>query len=191
MPRGAPPPYRGSVTVRTVRTRDLPPDELAALRSFLEEAWLDEPEGFSQEDWEHALGGLHFVIEEDGRPVAHAAVVERQIQIGGLALSAGYVEAVATAAERRRRGLASAVMLDVGRYIDRTFELGGLSSGRHAFYGRLGWRVWRGPAFVRLGGELVRTPDDDGSVLVRLTPLSPELDLTAPISCDWRPGDAW
>jgi hypothetical protein len=28
-------------------------------------------------------------------------------------------------------------------------------------------------------------------VFVRLTQTSPELDLSEPISCDWRPGDVW
>ena len=36
-----------------------------------------------------------------------------------------------------------------------------------------------------------RTPEEDGFVLVRLTPTSPDLDLSAPISCEWRPGDVW
>jgi aminoglycoside 2'-N-acetyltransferase I len=40
------------------------------------------------------------------------------------------------------------------------------------------------------GGER-RTPDEDGGVLVRLTPSSPDLDPAAPLSCDWRPGDVW
>jgi len=138
------------------------------------------------------LAGCIFLLYERGELLVPAAVVERTIHADGHELRAGCVEAVATAPARRCRGHGSAVMREVGRYIDGSFELGALlSTGQHAFYERLGWRVWRGPTFVRLGGELVRTPDDDGSVLVRLTPLSPELDLTAPISCDWRPGDAW
>jgi hypothetical protein len=34
---------------------------------------------------------------------------------------------------------------------------------------------------------VVRTPQDDGSVLV----LGGELDLDAPLVCDWRSGDVW
>ncbi len=36
-----------------------------------------------------------------------------------------------------------------------------------------------------------RTPDDDPYIMVLRTPSSPPLDITAPISCDWRPGDVW
>ncbi len=51
--------------------------------------------------------------------------------------------------------------------------------------------VWEGPTFVRAELGLIPTPEEDGFVLVRLTATSPELDLSAPISCDWRPGDEW
>jgi aminoglycoside 2'-N-acetyltransferase I len=44
---------------------------------------------------------------------------------------------------------------------------------------------------VRTERGLVRTPEDDGNVLVRPTPTSPPLDLAAPISCEWRRGDVW
>jgi aminoglycoside 2'-N-acetyltransferase I len=83
------------------------------------------------------------------------------------------------------------VMREVNRYIDGDFQLGALDTGRPSFYEQLGWVVWRGPTYVRTEAGLVRTEEDDGGVLIRLTPSSPELDLSAPISCDWRPGDVW
>ncbi len=82
-------------------------------------------------------------------------------------------------------------MREVGEHIDRTFPLGALATGSLAFYERLGWVAWKGPTLVRTGSGLVRTEEEDGHVLVRLTPGSPELDLSAPISCDWRSGDVW
>jgi aminoglycoside 2'-N-acetyltransferase I len=71
------------------------------------------------------------------------------------------------------------------------YELGVLGTGSHHFYERLGWRTWQGPAFVRTDGGERRTPDEEGFLLVLATPSSPALDPAAPISCDWRPGDAW
>jgi len=44
---------------------------------------------------------------------------------------------------------------------------------------------------VRTRDGLVRTPEEDGFILVLRTPSSPDIDLTAPISCEWRPGDVW
>jgi aminoglycoside 2'-N-acetyltransferase I len=60
-----------------------------------------------------------------------------------------------------------------------------------SIYERLGWLTWAGPAFVRTSDGPLRTPDDEGYILVLRTPTSPVFDLTEPISCDWRPGDAW
>lgn len=154
-------------------------------------AWKGESEEFTDKDWDHAVGGLHFLLEEGETIVAHASVVERELHTGGRRLVTGYVEAVATRPMHQRRGHGSALMREVGEYIDETFELGALDTGSSAFYERLGWVVWKGPTFVRTDSGLIRTADEDGQVLVRLTPTSPELDLSAPISCDWRPGDVW
>jgi aminoglycoside 2'-N-acetyltransferase I len=175
--------------VREVASGDLSPEEMAALRALFEAAWAEER--FTDEDWDHALGGVHFLVEEGGAIVSHASVVERQLHTNGHELATGYVEAVATWPIHQGRGYASAVMQEVGEYIDRTFQLGALGTGRHAFYERLGWVPWRGPTAVRTDRGLVRTPEEDGNVLVRLTPTSPRLDLSAPISCDWRRGDVW
>jgi aminoglycoside 2'-N-acetyltransferase I len=176
-------------TVRRVAGEDLRPQEVATLRALFDAAW--ERGGFTEEDWDHAFGGLHFLLEEGGTIVSHASVIERQLHTGGLDLVAGYVEAVATLPTHGRRGYGSAVMNEVGEWIDRTFQLGALDSARHDFYERLGWVVWRGPTSVRTDRGLVRTPEEDGNVLVRVTPLSPDLDLSAPISCEWRSGDVW
>jgi aminoglycoside 2'-N-acetyltransferase I len=177
--------------LRRVATQDLTPDETSAIRELVWAAFPTGEEGFSEDDWEHSLGGTHFVLELDGEIVAHASVVERELHIDGRPLRTGYVEAVATAPDRQGRGLGSVVMGDVTSYIRETFELGALGTGRVSFYERLGWLVWKGPSSVRTADGLRRTPEDDGYILVLPTPASPPLDLTAPTSCDWRPGDVW
>jgi len=174
-----------------VASDELSPDEVAAIREMLRAAFEGDPDGeFTDEDWEHATGGLHFILEEDGVIAAHASVVERELHTGGHSLATGYVEVMAVRPDLQRRGFGSTVMREVGEYIDRTFRLGALG-GDPPFYERLGWVVWKGPTFVRTESGLVPTPEEDGFVLVRLTPASPELDLSAPISCEWRPGDVW
>jgi aminoglycoside 2'-N-acetyltransferase I len=162
-----------------------------ALREMIWEAFADDPEPFTEEDWEHGLGGVHFILEENGLVVAHASVVERELHAGEERLRTGYVEAVATRKAVQRRGHGSKVMREVGEHIDETFPLGALDTGVTAFYERLGWETWKGPTFVRMEERLVRTAEDDGNVMVRLTPTSPKLDLSAPISCEWRRGDVW
>jgi aminoglycoside 2'-N-acetyltransferase I len=170
---------------------ELEPKEVEVLRELLRAAWNDDPEEFDDLDWDHALGGLHFIVGEGERIVAHASVVERELHTNGHHLTTGYVEAVATRPGHQGRGLGSTLMGKVNEHIDRTFQLGALGTGRLAFYERLGWVVWKGPTFVRTDSGPIRTEEEDGYVLVRLTPRTPELDLWAPLSCDWRPGDVW
>ena len=173
-------------------TQALTSREVVVIREMLEDAFgTDEEDRFTTDDWEHALGGVHFVLDLDDEIIAHAAVVEREIHVDGRPLRTGYVEAVATAPDRQGNGFGSLVMADVTSYIRERFELGALGTGRHRFYERLGWFTWIGPLFVRTADGTRRTPDEDGYLLVLSTPSSPTLDLTATLSCDWRPGDVW
>jgi aminoglycoside 2'-N-acetyltransferase I len=178
--------------VRRVSTQDLTASEVIAIRALMVAAFgTDEEEAFTDADWEHALGGLHFVVDIDGEIVAHAAVVERELHVDGRPVRTGYVEAVAAAPTRQGSGLGSLVMGDVGAYIRDGFELGALGTGRHRFYERQGWRTWAGPSSVRTADGERPTPEDDGYIMVLATPTSPPLDLDAAISCEWRPGDVW
>lgn len=178
-------------SIRTAPTAELLPQEIAALRGLFAAAWSDDPEQFSEDDWDHATGGTHFLVEDGGTIVSHASVVERELHADGHPLETGYVEAVATLPAQQGRGLGTAVMREVTAHIDRRFPLGALDTGLNGFYTRLGWVTWEGPTFVRTDAGLLRTAEDDGNVMVRMTASSPELDLSAPISCEWRPGDVW
>jgi aminoglycoside 2'-N-acetyltransferase I len=178
--------------VRRASTADLTTSEIAAIRELMVVAFgSDEEEAFTDADWEHAIGGVHFVIEVVGEVVAHASVVERELQVDGRALKTGYVEAVATAPQRQGAGLGSLVMSEVNSYIRQAFELGALGTGRQRFYERQGWRTWTGPSAVRTTEGTRPTPEDDGYIMVLATRTSPPLDLSATITCEWRPGDVW
>lgn len=177
--------------LRSVPTAELTPEELHAIRALMDVAFGTGEEASADEDWAHALGGQHFVLDREGEIVSHASVVERVLRIDGRPYRTGYVEAVATAPDEQGRGHGSLVMEAVTEYIRSAFELGALGTGRHAFYERLGWETWRGPAFVRSPEGARRTPDDEGYILVLRTPTSPPFELDEPISCDWRPGDVW
>ena len=177
--------------IRALSTHDLRPREIAAIRDLLDAAFAVHGVAYADEDWSNALGGRHFLMDDDGMTVAHASVVERELQTSGHHLATGYVEAVATLPGRQGRGLGSRIMGAVEEHIDGAFGLGALSSAGTTLYARRGWLPWLGETYVRSGERLVRTPDDDDALYVRLTPSSPELDLSTPISCAWRPGDPW
>lgn len=173
-------------------TADLFASETDALRALLTVAFEpDEHGGFGWDDWLHALGGTHFILEVDGAISGHASVVERTLEISGRPVRTGYVEAVAILPSLQRRGLGSRLMRDVNAHVLAGYGLGALGTGSQPFYERLGWQIWRGPSGVRVDGAVRPTPDEDGYILVLPTPSSPPFDLTEPITCDWRPGDVW
>jgi aminoglycoside 2'-N-acetyltransferase I len=120
-------------------------------------------------------------------------VVGRVLVAGGRELRTGYVEGVATRGDRRGRGLATLVMQEAGRVIERDYELGALADGTGipGFYQRLGWETWQGPTFAAGPEGRVRTAEEDGNVLVLRTPATGALDPTASLTCDWRAGDVW
>jgi aminoglycoside 2'-N-acetyltransferase I len=178
------------IQLRVCRTDDLMSSDLEQMRALFDAAWPNE--AYTDHDWDNLTGGLHFVLELDGRLASHAAVVERELRTGPHRLRTGYVEAVATLPELQRRGLARRVMRAANGHIEDVYELGGLDSGSQGFYERLGWQRWRGPTFVRMAHGEERTEQEDGYVMILRTPRTPaELDLDAPISCDWREGDVW
>lgn len=174
--------------VRVFTTETAPAQLLHRVRRLLDEAFEGR---FSPEDWDHALGGWHVVVADDEMPLAHAAAVPRVLEVGGRRLRAAYVEGVATASGRHGEGLGSLAMTHIDRLVRREFHMGALSTARHSFYEHLGWERWRGPTFVRRGRVVVRTEDDDDGLMVLRFGPSLGLDLTAPISCEARPGDDW
>lgn len=178
--------------IRRLASAELTSAEVRTLRALFAAAWPGPEDAFADEDWEHALGGVHVLLEEDSRILSHASVVPRLLEVGGAPLHAGYVEAVATWPEFQRRGHGSAVMREIGEVVAANYELGALGTGEFAFYEPLGWQHWRGPTSVRTPTGTVRTPAEDGFIMVLHTPATPpELDLHAPISCEWRSGDVW
>ena len=74
--------------------------------------------------------------------------------------------------------------------IDSRWPIAFLSTGRaRDFYLRLGWEVWQGRSSVLTADGEVATDEEHGGILVRRTGVDP--DLTLPITCEDRPGDAW
>lgn len=175
-------------SLRSFTTAEIPHALLEDIRRLVDTAFGDD---FGDADWEHTLGGRHFVITGRNGPIAHAAVVPRPIEVAGTVFDTGYVEAVATKPSRQGEGHGTAVMTAASRVVRTGFEMGALSTGSPGFYARLGWELWRGPVYVRHGAGLVRTPEEDGGVMVLRFGPSAAVDLAAPIACDARAGDDW
>ena len=175
--------------VRSLPTADLDAGGRAALRAFLDTAYDGR---FDDEDWAHALGGVHVLATVDGELAGHASVVQRQLVAGPHTVRAGFVEAVATAAALRRRGVGGAVMAEVERLVTGGYELGALSASEdgRGLYAARGWVPWTGPLAALTLDGVVPTPDE--AVFVLPTPGTPAgLDTTARLVCDRRRGEPW
>lgn len=174
--------------VLVFRTEDAPEGLLEDARALVFAAFDG---GFSEDDWDHALGGWHAVVMDTQRVVAHASVILRELTIGDRKVAAGYVEGVGTESAARGEGHGTRAMTEIAGIIRRDFELGALSTEAHQFYERLGWERWRGPTFVRSATGLTRTEDEDEGIMVLRYGPSASFDLTASISCEERSGDDW
>ena len=121
--------------------------------------------------------------------VSHAMWVTRWLQPSNQPpLRTAYVEMVATEPQLQGRGFAAAVMRRLASAI-HDFELGGLCPAEPMLYAKLGWVFWQGPLFIRTKDGLLSTPE----VEIMILPLSntPPLDLTIPMSAEWREGELW
>jgi aminoglycoside 2'-N-acetyltransferase I len=176
------------VTLQTASSDALASSFLHDLRTLLDCAFDGN---FTDDDWNHAIGGVHVWLMGSRGVVSHASLVERTLICSGRTLRVGYVEAVATEAAHRRNGHAATVVKHIGELIRERYALGALSTGTSAFYQTLGWESWRGPTFVDGPRGRERTPDDDGGIMILRTSRSPHLNLDEAIVCDWRVGDVW
>ncbi|MEV6050583.1 GNAT family N-acetyltransferase [Streptomyces sp. NPDC052107] len=176
-----------AVDLRLARTADLDPRELRAVRALLDESFDGD---FSDEDWDHGLGGVHAVVRDGAGIVAHGAVVTRRIRYRGRWLRTGYVEAVAVRADVRRSGLGGRVMAGLEQVIDRAYDLGALSASDEgaALYAARGWQQWGGQVHALSPDGIVRLKEEEGGVWLRPALAGP-LDHGGELVFDWREGD--
>jgi aminoglycoside 2'-N-acetyltransferase I len=177
----------GMSQLRTAHTADLDAATLRAGRALLYDVFDD----MTDEDWEHALGGMHALVWEGSELIGHASLIQRRLLCGGRALRAGYVEAVAVRADRRRRGHGAAMMAALEQVLRGAYDIGALGATDEGavFYASRGWQLWQGPTSALTPTGIQRTPDEDGFVFV--LELAVPLDLSGELTCDWRDGDVW
>lgn len=173
--------------MRTAHTSALDVATLDAARDLLYVVFDD----MTDHDWEHALGGIHALVWDGAELVGHASLIQRRLLHGGRALRAGYVEAVAVRADRRRQGHGAAMMQALEAIARRAYDVAALGATDEAaqFYAGRGWQLWLGATSAMTPRGIQRTPDDDGAVYV--LPISTPLDIHGELTCDWRDGDVW
>jgi aminoglycoside 2'-N-acetyltransferase I len=174
--------------MQLAHTAELDANTLTAARTLLDHVFGAD---MSDDDWDHALGGLHALMWEGGAMIGHASLVQRRLIYQGRALRTGYVESVAVRPDRRRRGVGAAMMRELERVIGAAYDLGALGATEDgaALYRSRGWRQWEGETWALAPSGPIRTEAVDGDVYVYEVGLT--LDVRAPLTCDWRDGDLW
>ncbi|MFC9844665.1 GNAT family N-acetyltransferase [Streptomyces sp. NPDC060223] len=172
--------------LRTAHTADLTPADLDAVRALLDDAFEGN---FSDEDWDHGLGGVHALVRDERGLAAHGSVIQRRVLHRGRSLRVGYVEAVGVRSDVRRTGLGGRVMAELERVVDGAYGLGALSASDEgvALYVARGWQRWPGRICTFGPDGVVRLPDEEGSTFVR--PVSATLDPAYELVFDWRDGE--
>jgi aminoglycoside 2'-N-acetyltransferase I len=173
--------------LRTAHTADLDAGARSAIRGLMDAVFGT----VSDDTFDNVLGGVHALILEDGELIGHGSVVQRRLLYGGRALRTGYVEGVAVRADRRRQGHGVALMAALERVIRSAYQLGALGASTEGglLYAAHGWQLWRGPSSALTPDGVKRTADKDGIIYV--LPGSVPLDVSAELTCDWRPGSLW
>jgi aminoglycoside 2'-N-acetyltransferase I len=176
------------LALRVAHTADLDAVTLAAARALLDAVFAGE---MTDDDWDHALGGIHALVWDEHELIGHASVVQRRLLHRQRALRAGYVECVAVRADRRRQGHGARMMGELERVVRAAYDIGALGATDDGarFYGARGWRAWQGETLALTPAGITRTKEEDGSVYV--LEVSASLDLTGELICDWRDGQVW
>lgn len=177
-----------TLKVDVLHANQLSPEQLAEIQALCKRAYAvynvdTDPIFQTFTDPTHVIGWWDSVM------VSHAMWVTRWLQPSDQPpLRTAYVEMVATEPQFQGRGFATVVMQRLASAI-HGFEIGGLSPAEPMLYLKLGWVFWQGPLFIRTQDGLMSTPD--GSVMILRLPKTPPLDLTLPLSAEWRDGELW
>lgn len=173
------------LAVEQVPSAALTPELAETVHSLCDAAY-----GSATASYLESIGpGEHLLGRRDGVLVSHLMWVTRWLQPAGHEpLRTAYVEMVATDPGWQRQGCATALL---GQVVPRVaeYDLAALCPATEGLYARLGWRFWRGPLRVRKDGRLLATPEE--RVMILPLPGTPPLDLDAPLSVEWRPGEVW
>jgi len=113
--------------VLIAHTAQLTPRELSSVLTLLDEAFDGE---FSDQDYDHTLGGMHALLWDGSTLIGHGAVIMRRLlhrepsNPGGRSLRTGYVEGVAVCADHRGHGHGHTVMAALKEIIGTGYQIG-------------------------------------------------------------------
>ncbi|MHB8296851.1 MAG: GNAT family N-acetyltransferase [Acidimicrobiales bacterium] len=161
----------------------------AALRGLWARAFGDR---FSDDDADHAYGGVHVLMRDGDCLLGHASAVPRRLRFGdGPWRTVGYVEGVATDPQHQGEGIGRCMMQRLRSEIAGRWSIALLSTGKATpFYEALGWERWLGLTYAQTAHGVVPAGEHGGLMVLRLDP-SVVSDLSLSVTCEDRNGNAW
>lgn len=175
------------VRIQVGHTSEFDPSVLAMCRDLLYVVFDD----MTNDDWEHALGGVHTIAWHGTSIIGHASVTQRRLMHRGQALRTGYVEGVGVDPSWHRHGIGGQMMAALERIFTDAYDIGALGASDEAvaFYEHRGWVKWLGATSALTPVGVVRTPDEDDCIFV--WPGDQAMNIADELTCDWRDGDVW
>nr|WP_314265118.1 GNAT family N-acetyltransferase [uncultured Moellerella sp.] len=149
-------------------------------------------QGFSREDFDHTLGGIHILAYDNHQLIGHVAIVQRSVIVDCSPFRIGYLEGLGVAEAYRRQGIGRKLMELSSEIIANSYDFGLLSASEEGLplYQSLGWKIWTGELYESNRESYQRSFDDEGSVLFWAAS-SQNIAATSPLYCDYRSGDQW
>jgi aminoglycoside 2'-N-acetyltransferase I len=161
--------YANELKIEVVSGLYLSNSDYEAIVGLCSQAYEEDYRPFLQS----FINPVHIMGKLNGRLVCHALWITRWLQVGEQRpMRTAYVEAVATDENFRGHGYATTVMQRLAEKI-QDYEIGGLSPAE--------------TTRTKDGG----VPNPEEKVMILRLPNTPEIDLCAPLSIEWREEEVW
>jgi aminoglycoside 2'-N-acetyltransferase I len=149
------------MVIETLKT-DINRELSEKIKSMLHRAYEGD---FSEEDWEHTLGGVRYLGWIGDSLIANGSICSRTIWLNDIEIYVGYIEAIAVEPKFWSKGYGTQLMQLISIDTLSAYSVSMLFTSEKGFYRQVGWTDFRGESFVKLSDKEVRTANDDQGLM--------------------------
>jgi GNAT superfamily N-acetyltransferase len=138
--------------------------------------------------------GLHVIGRlDDDKLVAHLVITDRYLRTEGHPhFRTAYFDAVATHPDFRKRGYAGALINKALEICSGRYDLLALATNEPTLYSKHGCVKWQGMQINETeDGKGVENSAEQNNLMILPCDVSLKLDLSKPMTANWRPGGGW